>query len=225
MLAPREDIQTDKSPSHQTVLCFSCPMASLWSPGILLVLLLAFLLKTLPLVILAKSNVYIVYMGDKIHDEPELVQESHHELLSDIVGNYKHGFSGFAAVLTESQAKLIADFPGVDGVVLNRILSSHTTRSWDFLHIKPRVVGGTLSKGHSGVGSIIGVTDTEVYGQSQKASEMRVYQRCHLVGEGHAIARKERDLIACSNRLKLIFSFYTGFTVLLNRFEIFRHVK
>ncbi|KAJ6346081.1 hypothetical protein OIU78_008672 [Salix suchowensis] len=61
-------------------------MASFWSPGILLVLLLAFLLKTLPLVILAKSNVYIVYMGDKIHDEPELVQESHHELLSDIVG-------------------------------------------------------------------------------------------------------------------------------------------
>ncbi|KAJ6896734.1 hypothetical protein NC651_022808 [Populus alba x Populus x berolinensis] len=46
---------------------------------------------------------------------------------------------------------------------------------------------------------------------------MRVYQRCHLVGEGHAIARKERDLIACSNRLKLIFSFYTGFTNTLCR--------
>ncbi|KAJ6906244.1 hypothetical protein NC652_023865 [Populus alba x Populus x berolinensis] len=159
-------------------------------------------------------------MGDKIHDELELVQESHHELLSDIVGNYKHGFSGFAAVLTESQAKLIADFPGVDGVVRNRILRSQTARSWDFLLIKPRVVGGTLSKGHSGVGSIIGVMDTgqwedagiivgldnlhdflsyflvaEVYGQSQKASEMRGCQRCHLVGEGHA--RKERDLIAC----------------------------
>ncbi|KAJ6906245.1 hypothetical protein NC652_023865, partial [Populus alba x Populus x berolinensis] len=112
------------------------------------------------------------------------------------------------------------DFPGVDGVVRNRILRSQTARSWDFLLIKPRVVGGTLSKGHSGVGSIIGVMDTgqwedagiivgldnlhdflsyflvaEVYGQSQKASEMRGCQRCHLVGEGHA--RKERDLIAC----------------------------
>ncbi|KAJ6716843.1 PROPROTEIN CONVERTASE SUBTILISIN/KEXIN [Salix koriyanagi] len=153
-------------------------MASFWSPGILLVLLLAFLLKTLPLVILAKSNVYIVYMGDKIHDEPELVQESHHELLSDIVGSieaakesilysYKHGFSGFAAVLTSSQAKLIADFPGVVGVVRNRILSSHTTRSWDFLHIKPQVVGGILSKGHSGAGSVIGVMDTGVWPESE----------------------------------------------------------
>ncbi|KAJ6671438.1 hypothetical protein OIU85_015205 [Salix viminalis] len=153
-------------------------MASFWSPGILLVLLLAFLLKTLPLVILAKSNVYIVYMGDKIHDEPELVQQSHHELLSDIVGSieaakesilysYKHGFSGFAAVLTSSQAKLIADFPGVVGVVRNRILSSHTTRSWDFLHIKPQVVGGILSKGHSGAGSVIGVMDTGVWPESE----------------------------------------------------------
>jgi hypothetical protein len=29
-----------------------------------------------------------VYMGDKLHDEPELVQESHHELLADIVGRF-----------------------------------------------------------------------------------------------------------------------------------------
>jgi hypothetical protein len=29
-----------------------------------------------------------VYMGDMIHDAPELVQESHHELLSDIVGRF-----------------------------------------------------------------------------------------------------------------------------------------
>ncbi|KAJ6692769.1 hypothetical protein OIU79_014496 [Salix purpurea] len=91
-------------------------MASFWSPGILLVLLLAFLLKTLPLVILAKSNVYIVYMGDKIHDEPELVQESHHELLSDIVGR-------------------------------------------DILGLVPSLVSWT-----------------QVYGQSQKASEMRACQ-------------------------------------------------
>ena len=81
-------------------------------------------------------------------------------------------------------------------------------------------MGGTLSKGHSDVGSITGVMDigqwqyagiivglenlhnflsyflvAEVYGQSQKASDMRACQRCHLVGEGHD--RKERDLIAC----------------------------
>uniref|UniRef100_A0A6N2MUX1 Subtilisin-like protease fibronectin type-III domain-containing protein n=1 Tax=Salix viminalis TaxID=40686 RepID=A0A6N2MUX1_SALVM len=152
-------------------------MASLWSPGIFLVLVLALPLKTLPLVTLAETNVYIVYMGDKLHDEPELVQESHHELLADIVGSkdaakesilysYKHGFSGFAAVLTKSQEKLIADFPGVAGVVRNRIISSHTTRSWDFLQVKPQLAG-RISKGHSGAGSIIGVMDTGIWPESK----------------------------------------------------------
>lgn len=152
-------------------------MASLWSPGIFLAHVLALLLKALPLVILAETNVYIVYMGDKLHDEPELVQESHHELLADIVGSkdaakesilysYKHGFSGFAAVLTKSQEKLIADFPGVVGVVRNRIISSHTTRSWDFLQVKPQLVG-RISTGHSGAGSIIGVMDTGIWPESK----------------------------------------------------------
>ncbi|KAJ6739144.1 hypothetical protein OIU74_003995 [Salix koriyanagi] len=156
-------------------------MASLWSPGIFLVLVLALPLKTLPLVTLAETNVYIVYMGDKLHDEPELVQESHHELLADIVGSkdaakesilysYKHGFSGFAAVLTKSQEKLIADFPGVAGVVRNRIISSHTTRSWDFLQVKPQLAG-RISKGHSGAGSIIGVMDTGIWPESKSFSD------------------------------------------------------
>uniref|UniRef100_A0A6N2LMK1 Inhibitor I9 domain-containing protein n=1 Tax=Salix viminalis TaxID=40686 RepID=A0A6N2LMK1_SALVM len=124
-----------------------------------LVLVLALPLKTLPLVTLAETNVYIVYMGDKLHDEPELVQESIMSFLlilleaktlrrNQFCNSYKHGFSGFAAVLTKSQEKLIAgvtmlvkfeisfhNFPGVAGVVRNRIISSHTTRSWDFLQV------------------------------------------------------------------------------------------
>ncbi|KAL3580708.1 hypothetical protein D5086_018543 [Populus alba] len=155
-------------------------MASLWSPGILLVLLLAFLLKTLPLVILAKSNQRSCKGINSIKLQAWIFRIC----------------CSVNRVPSQAYCRCYnVDFPGVDGVVRNRILRSQTARSWDFLHIKPRVVGGTLSKGHSGVGSIIGVMDTEVYGQSQKASEMRVCQRCHLVGEGHA--RKERDLIAC----------------------------
>ncbi|KAJ9132803.1 hypothetical protein P3X46_033636 [Hevea brasiliensis] len=152
-------------------------MASFWSYGIVLILVLA-LLQTWSLETLAKSNVYIVYLGDRRHDEPELVQESHHAFLSDILGSkeaakesilysYKHGFSGFAAVLTKSQAKLIADFPGIVGVIQNKILTPHTTRSWDFLHVKSHLENGILSKSHFGVGSIIGVLDTGIWPESK----------------------------------------------------------
>jgi hypothetical protein len=53
-----------------------------------------------------------------------------------------------------------ADFPGVVRVVPNRILSLQTTRSWDFLQVKPQIAQGILSRGHSGLGTIIGVMDT-----------------------------------------------------------------
>ncbi|KDP41723.1 hypothetical protein JCGZ_26741 [Jatropha curcas] len=152
-------------------------MASLWSFGIVLALLQAWSLE-----ILAERYVYIVYMGDRLHDEPKLVQESHHEFLSYIIGseeaakesilyNYKHGFSGFAAVLTKSQAKVIAEFPGVVSVIRNKIIRPQTTRSWDFLQVKPYLDDGLLSKSHSGVGSIIGVMDTGIWPESKSFTD------------------------------------------------------
>lgn len=52
------------------------------------------------------------------------------------------------------------DFPGVAIVVPNRILSLHTTRSWDFLHVNPYIRNGILTKSRAGSGAIIGVMDT-----------------------------------------------------------------
>ncbi|WJZ83269.1 hypothetical protein VitviT2T_002966 [Vitis vinifera] len=145
---------------------------------ILLLLLLLLLLQESCFVLSRLStNVYIVYMGERPHDEPELIEDSHHQILSNLLGSeeaakesilyhYKHGFSGFAAVLTESQAKVIADFPGVVRVVPNRILSLQTTRSWDFLHVNPHSGTGILSKSLSGFGSIIGIIDTGIWPES-----------------------------------------------------------
>ncbi|XP_075672863.1 subtilisin-like protease SBT3.9 [Castanea sativa] len=152
-------------------------MASLWIHSIILIVL-AMQLQPLFHVALASTNVHIVYMGERQHDEPERVQDSHHEVLSIILGSheaakesilysYKHGLSGFAAVLTESQAKLIADFPGVVRVVPNRVLSLQTTRSWDFLQVKPHIRNGILSKSHSGIGSIVGILDTGIWPESE----------------------------------------------------------
>ncbi|KAG6790726.1 hypothetical protein POTOM_006891 [Populus tomentosa] len=64
----------------------------------------------------ATSKVHIVYLGEKQHDDPILTTNSHLEMLASvveskamaselIVHSYKHGFSGFAAKLTESQAQ------------------------------------------------------------------------------------------------------------------------
>ncbi|XP_015892327.1 subtilisin-like protease SBT3.9 isoform X1 [Ziziphus jujuba] len=126
----------------------------------------------------ASSNVHIVYMGEKRHDEPELVSESHHHILSHVLGSkeaaeesiiysYKHGFSGFAAVLTQTQAKHIADFPGVVNVIPNRIFSLCTTRSWDFLQVRPDIRNGILAQSRSGSGSIIGIMDTGIWPESE----------------------------------------------------------
>ncbi|KAF5448899.1 hypothetical protein F2P56_029391 [Juglans regia] len=150
-------------------------MASTWIYGIIFLVLA--MQQSFLFLALASSNIHIVYMGERQHDEPELVQDSHHEILSNIIGSseaakesilysYKYGFSGFAAALTESQAKQIADFPGVIRVVRNRVLSLQTTRSWDFLQVKSQIVNGITSMSQSGNGSIIGVMDTGIWPES-----------------------------------------------------------
>ncbi|XP_042508604.1 subtilisin-like protease SBT3.9 isoform X2 [Macadamia integrifolia] len=130
------------------------------------------------LLLATASNVHIVYMGGRHPDKPQLTQDSYHEILSTLLGSehattspilysYKHGFFGFAAVLTQSQAELIAaSFPGVVSVVPNRIFSPHTTRSWDFLQVAPNEEDGILSKSQSGDGSIIGIMDTGIWPES-----------------------------------------------------------
>ncbi|CDP20868.1 unnamed protein product [Coffea canephora] len=91
---------------------------------------------------IVECYVYIVYMGRRRHDKPELVEDSHHEMLSGILGSkaaargsilcsYNHGFSGFAAILEPFQAAPIADHPGVVRVIPHKILRLNTTRSWE----------------------------------------------------------------------------------------------
>ncbi|KAJ4777035.1 Subtilisin-like protease SBT3.6 [Rhynchospora pubera] len=125
------------------------------------------------------SNVYIVYMGKKDAGiQPDLVKETHHGVLASVLGSskeakgsiiysYKHGFSGFAAVLSPSQAARLADVPEVVRVLPNRILNLHTTRSWDFMHLNPSVPYGLLSTTKSGQSSIIGILDTGIWPESE----------------------------------------------------------
>ncbi|CAL9111813.1 unnamed protein product [Musa textilis] len=116
---------------------------------------------------------YIVYMGERQHEDPDLVTASHHDMMSSVLGfkeeavssivySYKHGFSGFAAMLTESQADQIAELPEVISVNPSRSVPLHTTRSWDYLGLGYEQPQPTrlLRRGNFGDGIIIGVVDS-----------------------------------------------------------------
>ncbi|KAL6889050.1 hypothetical protein ACP4OV_010076 [Aristida adscensionis] len=143
-------------------------------PALLLLVLL------LPLSATASSKLYIVYMGEKKHDDPSVVTASHHDILesvfeskeeaqNSIIYSYKHGFSGFAATLTESQAKTISSLPGVISVKPNTHYKTHTTRSWDFLGLDyyQSSSSNLLKKSNYGEDVIVGVVDTGIWPESR----------------------------------------------------------
>ncbi|XP_057952896.1 subtilisin-like protease SBT3.6 [Malania oleifera] len=148
------------------------------SSKILHINILILILQQIFVLITQSKDVYIVYMGNIIHQTSKHVEASHHEILTNLLGSkevaeesilysYKHGFSGFSAVLTESQAKKIAGFPEVISVFPNRMLKLHTTRSWDFLYVKSQFTNGILRKGNFGAGVIIGFLDTGIWPESE----------------------------------------------------------
>ncbi|XP_027341581.1 subtilisin-like protease SBT3.3 isoform X2 [Abrus precatorius] len=112
------------------------------------------------------TSVHIVYMGDKIYQNPETTKKYHRKILSSLLGSYKHGFSGFAARLTKSQAEAIAKFPGVVSVIPNGIHKLHTTRSWDFIGIHYSSSKTSFTDSNLGEGTIIGVIDTGIWPES-----------------------------------------------------------
>ncbi|CAA6666753.1 unnamed protein product [Spirodela intermedia] len=125
------------------------------------------------------ASLYIVYMGEKHHEDPEVVTSLHHDTLASILGSkeealgsiiysYKHGFSGFAAMLTDSQAKKLAGMTGVLSVRLSRTLQLSTTRSWDFLGLSyNNPPSQLLHKARLGDGVIIGVVDSGIWPESK----------------------------------------------------------
>ncbi|XP_057969305.1 subtilisin-like protease SBT3.9 [Malania oleifera] len=143
------------------------------------IIFLVLTLQKLSILLAQPSKVYIVYMGDSTHHTPQHIEDSHHELLTNLLGSkeaakdsilysYKHGFSGFAAVLTKSQAKQVAGFPRVVRVFPSKMFSLHTTRSWDFLQLEAQVSNEIhKQKSHEGNGVILGFIDTGIWPESK----------------------------------------------------------
>ncbi|XP_027354813.1 CO(2)-response secreted protease-like [Abrus precatorius] len=120
-----------------------------------------------------KRGVYIVYMGAAASTNVSL-RSDHAYVLNSVlrrnekalVRTYRHGFSGFAARLSEDEANSIAQKPGVVSVFPDPILKLHTTHSWDFLKNQFPVKiddPNTVSNSSSSSDIVIGVLDTGIW--------------------------------------------------------------
>ncbi|CAD6229523.1 unnamed protein product [Miscanthus lutarioriparius] len=127
-------------------------------------------------------KLYIVYLGDVKHGHPNDVIASHHDMLTTVLGskeetldsiihNYKHGFSGFAAMLTEDQAKQLAELTEVISIEPSRSYTTMTTRSWDFLGLNHQTPSELLQRSNYGEDVIIGVIDTGIWPESRSFSD------------------------------------------------------
>ncbi|KAI5642000.1 hypothetical protein M9H77_00197 [Catharanthus roseus] len=118
------------------------------------------------------NGIYIVYTG-------AASQSSQHDLLLSslttreeerVIHRYRNGFSGFAARLSEEEAKSIAERPGVVSVFPDPILKLQTTRSWDFISQMDRQTKGlnpiSNSSSH-GADTIIGIFDSGIWPESK----------------------------------------------------------
>ncbi|XP_042472928.1 subtilisin-like protease SBT3.10 isoform X2 [Zingiber officinale] len=124
------------------------------------------------------AKLYIVYLGERKHENPEHVTDSHLDMLTCLLGSkkdaltslvysYKHVISGFAAMLTEEQAKQLAESPDVSSVQPSRNYELQPTWSWDFLEVQYDHPTQLLEKSNYGDDTITGIVDTGIWPESK----------------------------------------------------------
>lgn len=163
-------------------------MSSLHHGGLILIFLASFILILNEKVssvspAQAKSKVHIVYLGKRQHHDPEFITNAHHEMLTTVLGSkeasvdsmlysYRHGFSGFAAKLTEAQAQAVSELPDVVQVMPSRLHKLKTTRSWDYLGLSSSHSStNLLHETNMGDGIIIGLLDSGIWPESKVFSD------------------------------------------------------
>ncbi|XP_050363217.1 CO(2)-response secreted protease-like [Argentina anserina] len=142
------------------------------------------------------SRVYIVYMGsaapNSLTSATASLRTDHAHLLTlltkrkanALVHIYRHGFSGFAARLSEKEALSMAQKPGVVSVFPDHLLKLHTTHSWDFLKYQLEIdsiphsisenddaAGNDIPPDSKGSDTIIGILDTGIWPESESFSD------------------------------------------------------
>ncbi|XP_050233688.1 CO(2)-response secreted protease-like [Mercurialis annua] len=121
-----------------------------------------------------KEQVYIVYMGaanDYLdHHYFQLLTSVSKRKKTNLVHSYRHGFSGFSARLSETEAQSLADKPGVASVFPDPVFQLHTTHSWDFLKYQLDVELDQLPSS-GGSDTVIGLIDSGIWPESESFSD------------------------------------------------------
>ncbi|KAG0465894.1 hypothetical protein HPP92_020058 [Vanilla planifolia] len=116
--------------------------------------------------------VYIVYL-DGVRSENALPVKSLHEsILSRVIErdgaserlihSYTKSFNAFAAMLSDSEAKILSDLDDVVSVFQNKQNEHHTTRSWDFLGLPLAAPRAALESD-----VIVGMFDTGIWPEAK----------------------------------------------------------
>ncbi|KAB2015129.1 hypothetical protein ES319_D08G002100v1 [Gossypium barbadense] len=120
-------------------------------------------------------KVYIAYLGSL--PDGDYIASSHHcnmlsalskhsSLENHLIRSYKRSFNGFAAKLTNEEAKKLSSFKGVVSVFPSKVYHLHTTRSWDFLGLNQ-----TVKRNATESDVIVGVFDTGIWPESDSFSD------------------------------------------------------
>ncbi|TYI12650.1 hypothetical protein ES332_A08G002600v1 [Gossypium tomentosum] len=84
-----------------------------------------------------------------------------------LIKSYKRSFNGFAAKLTNEEAKKLASFKEVVSVFPSKVYHLQTTRSWDFLGLNQTVKRNATAESNV----IVGVLDTGIWPESDSFSD------------------------------------------------------
>ncbi|GLU11528.1 hypothetical protein SLE2022_282670 [Rubroshorea leprosula] len=124
-----------------------------------------------------ERKVYIVYMGSCVEGDTYQTTAVHFNMLQQVIGessvkdvlirNYKRSFSGFAARLTDHEAKRLEGMNGVVSVFPSTTFYPQTTRSWDFLGLNETVKRNPIVESNV----IIGVIDSGIWPESESFSD------------------------------------------------------
>ncbi|KAL6880065.1 hypothetical protein ACP4OV_011630 [Aristida adscensionis] len=130
------------------------------------------------------GQVYIVYLGHLPRagpaesEGPLAVEAAHHDLLNyvldddsfaseRIIHSYKRSLNGFAAVLTQEEARKLSSMEGIVSIFPSKTRELLTTRSWDFLGLPHTPPEALPLEGEV----IVGMLDSGVWPDSPSFSD------------------------------------------------------
>ncbi|XP_012472763.1 subtilisin-like protease SBT4.4 [Gossypium raimondii] len=121
-------------------------------------------------------KVYIAYLG-AAPDREDIATSQHSAMLQSLstlssvenylIKSYKRSFNGFAAKLTNEEAKKLASFKEVVSVFPSKVYHLQTTRSWDFLGLNQTVKRNATAESNV----IVGVLDSGIWPELDSFSD------------------------------------------------------